>query len=286
MIVTNELGLPQPFVDAATSDYTYTDKRYSATAILKGVREAVLLRRHADEIAVDVADSVWLVFGKAVHSILENSQELPEQIKECRLEEELPCGYTLSGIFDLYDATTQTVVDYKTASVWKAIYGEWDDYRRQLAIYAWLLEKAGFPCRRGEVVALLKDHSKTEAARNADYPRHPVVKVAFDFSDADLAETEKFILGRFDEIIAAEQLADDDLPLCSEEERWHKPDKWAAKKPQNKKATKLFDNEADATAFATASGLVVEHRPGEDSKCAKYCNAAPFCSHAKSIGVA
>jgi hypothetical protein len=44
MKITNKLGLPEAFVQMAQSDYKPTPKRYSATALLKGVREVVLER--------------------------------------------------------------------------------------------------------------------------------------------------------------------------------------------------------------------------------------------------
>ena len=126
MKFTNQLNLPQPFVSAAESDYRYTPKRYSATALLKGVRQYILERRHDDEITEDVSDMVWAVFGTAVHGILESAQETDTQLKENKLVVDMPNGYQLSGIFDLYDDATGTVTDYKTASVWKVKFGEKD----------------------------------------------------------------------------------------------------------------------------------------------------------------
>lgn len=283
MIITNKEGLPQPFVDAVTSDYEYKPRRYSATAILKGVREAVLQHRHDSEVEQDASEMVWLLFGRAVHSILESSVETPEQVKECKLVEDMGDGYELSGIFDLYDKGAETVYDYKTASVWRHMFGEWEDYRRQLAIYAWMLRKAGFPCTHGEIVAFYKDHSKTEARRKENYPAHPVERIRFDFGDAEMAEIEGYILDAFEAIKRAEEMPDSELPMCTEEERWHRPDKWAAKKPSVRKATRLFDTEQEAAEYAEANKLVVEFRPGEDAKCAKYCSVAAFCDHGRAI---
>jgi len=100
--LTNSLNLPRPFVSAAESDYKYTPKRYSVTALLKGTREAILQRRHDDEITQDVADMVWAVFGSAVHQILQNAKETKTQLKENHLVIDMPNGYQLSGIFALY----------------------------------------------------------------------------------------------------------------------------------------------------------------------------------------
>ena len=92
----------------------------------QGIRESIL-ERIADEIKRDVSDMIWLLFGTAVHSILERQEEGAEEIKEARIK--VPVGdYILSGQFDLYDAATQTITDYKTTSVWKIIFGDFEDW--------------------------------------------------------------------------------------------------------------------------------------------------------------
>jgi hypothetical protein len=283
MKITNQLGLPQPFVSAAESEHTYTPRRYGLTSLLKSTRESILQRRHDDEIEQDVADMAWLIFGTAVHSVLEHAKETDTQLKENWVSADMPNGYVVSGVFDLYDDATGTVTDYKTASVWKVIFADWDDYRKQTLLYCWILRQMGFDAHRGEIVALLKDHSKTDALRKHDYPPFPIYRIGWDFGDADWAWAKSFLEAKFAEIEAAEKLPDEQLPECTADERWHKPDKWAAKKPANKKATKLFDDEAEANAYAEANKLVVEFRQGEDAKCMKYCSAREFCDHYKEI---
>lgn len=285
MKLTNELNLPQPFVDAATSDYQYTDKRYSVTSVLKGTREAILQRRHSEEIETDVSEMVWAIFGSAVHKILEQSEETADQLKENWLSVEVQNGYELSGIFDLYDDATGTVTDYKTATVWKFIYKEFDDWRTQCLAYVWLLRKIGFNARRGEIVGMLKDHSKTKAKTDHTYPQHPVQRICWNFTDKDLEGFESWLKVKFSEIEQAEKLSDDDLPLCSDVERWHKPDKYAVMKEGRKTAVKLYDSEEEANARVEAEGkgFYVEHRKGEDSKCLNYCSACEFCSHYREL---
>lgn len=291
MRLTNRLGLPQPIVDAATRDHEYTPKRYSVTQMLKGPREAILARRHSDEIEGDVADMAWTIFGSSMHLLLEQSQESATQLKENYITADMPNGYTLSGIFDLYDDATGTVTDYKSATVWKVLYGEWDDYREQLLSYVWMLRKIGFDARRGEIVAILKDHSKAKARTERDYPDHPFYVIGWDFSDEELAEFGERIAAKFREIERCERLADDDLPLCTPEQRWAKPDQWAVMKQGNKKSSKNFDNEPDAVRYAAKlqedSGRKchVEHRPGKDQKCLEYCDCRPFCNYGRALEV-
>ena len=217
MIITNKLGLPKPLVDMAKSDYKYAPNEYRVTSLLKGIRETILERRHHDKIERDVSDMIWLLFGTAVHSVLEKHQEGDNEIKEARLK--IPIGdYILSGQFDLYNAETKTITDYKTCSIQKVIRGEYEDWRRQLLIYAYMLQSIGFPVEKAEIIALMKDHSKFQAKIKADYPKQPVRKITFAFTEKDFAEIESCLHQRFQEIAKAEKLHVDELPLCTPEE--------------------------------------------------------------------
>ena len=149
MIITNKLGLPQAFVEMAKSDFTAEPKTYRVTSLLKGIRETILEKRHADEIEQDVSDMIWLLFGTAVHGILEKQQEQGHEIKESRLSINMG-EYTLSGQFDLYNAKEKKITDYKTCSVWKVIYGDYSDWRRQLLIYAYMMRQIGFEVNSGK----------------------------------------------------------------------------------------------------------------------------------------
>jgi hypothetical protein len=288
----NELGLPQPFVDAVSGRYSYTPKRYSVTRVLGGTCEAVLGKRHGDETDTDVADMVWAIFGSAVHKILEEASESDTQIKENKLAVELPNGYTLSGIFDLYDDATGTVTDYKTCSVWKVKFGEFDDWRSQTLMYCWLLRRCGFDARAGEIVAIMKDHSKRDAKFKAadGYPPHPVHRIRWDFTQDDFDEVEQRITDWFDEVAEQEALPDDELVPCSPEQRWRRDDKWAVKKGSVKKAVRVFDSPEEADAYIEGregtfglNNLWVEHRPGEDAKCEGYCDVRAWCPYYRAM---
>jgi hypothetical protein len=279
MIITNKYGLPHAFVEMAKRDYTCEPKVYRVTSLLKGIRETILERRHGAEIERDVADMVWLLFGTAVHSILERQIEADHEIKETRLK--VPIGdYTLSGQFDLYNAETKTITDYKTASVWKILFGDFADWRRQLLIYAYMMKSIGFPVERGEIVAMLKDHSKRDAKFKEDYPKFPVKKITFEFTEQDFDETEQWLIERFMEIQKAELLPDDELPICTPEERFNSGDKYAVMKKGRKTAMRVMGSREEAEKWMTDNGGdYIETRPGEDKKCIDYCAACEFCNY-------
>lgn len=283
MKITNNLNLPESFVKMAESDYQYKSKQYSVTSLLKGIRETILERRYHNEIEQDVSDMIWLLFGTAVHSILDHQEEGEDEFKEEYLIIDIG-DYKLSGRFDLYNAKTKTVTDYKTCSVWKMIYGDFEDWRKQLLLYAYMLRQIGLPVSQGEVVAILKDHSKGQAKVKKNYPELPVKKVTFNFTDIDYEETDLWIKEKFNEIALAEQMPDDELPICTLEQRFNDGDKFAVMKKGRKTALRVLDSmeKAEQWMEKNSKGDFIETRKGEDKKCKDYCRVNKFCSYYQS----
>lgn len=278
MIITNKANLPAPFVKMAESDYEATPKRYSVTTLLKPVREILLRRRHDKEIEQDCSDMVWLLFGQAVHSILEKYSDGETEFAEEFMTVELENGYTVSGKIDLYDMKSKTVVDYKTASVWKVMFKDFEDWRKQGLMYAWLLRKNGLPCEKIEFYAILKDHSKTDAKYKPDYPQNPVYPVTFKVTDKDIAEIDEFINDKINELIKYEDKPDNELPLCSAEDRWNSGDKYAVMKKGRKTALRVLDSLEEAEEYkANNGGDYIEIRKGVDKRCEQYCLCCKHC---------
>lgn len=284
MKITNIYGLPAPFVKMAESNYESKPKRYSVTTLLKPVREILLNRRHNKDLEQDVADMIWALFGQAVHHILESNSNGATEFAEERMEVKLDNGYTVSGIIDLYDMEQKKVVDYKTASVWKVIYKDFEDWRKQGLMYAWLLRKNGLPCDKVEFYAILKDHSKTEAKVKPDYPQLPIVPVKFSVTDRDIAEIDTFIVEKINEIAKYEEIPDDELPLCSAEDRWNTGDKYAVMRNGRKTALRVLDSMEQAEEYkALNGGDYIEVRKGVDKKCIDYCLCCQKCDYWKQL---
>lgn len=282
MRITNRANLPTPFVRMAEDKYTIKPKRYSVTTLLKPVREILLNRRHNEDIEQDCSDMIWLLFGKAVHSILEQYSDGMSEFTEEKLTVKLENGYTISGVIDLYDLDKKMVVDYKTASTWKVIYKDFDDWKKQGLMYAWLLRKNGLDCDKVIFYAILKDWSKTKAKVDREYPQSPVVKVEFDIAGVD--EIDKYIKEKIDEIIFYEDKPDSELPLCSLEDRWNDGDKYAVMRKGRKTAMRVLDSMSEAETWKEANGGdFIEVRKGVDKKCVDYCLCCSKCEHYKSL---
>jgi hypothetical protein len=137
-------------------------------------------------------------------------------------------------------------------------------YRRLLA------KEKGLIVNRMSVLAVLRDWSRNEAARSPDYPQAQVKLLDVPLWSEE--EADAYINQR----IAMHQA---EVPaLCTDEDRWTKPEKWAVMKRGNVRAVKLFDDPIEARTLAdTASNLYVEHRPGEAVRCQSWCPVSKFC---------
>lgn len=277
MRVTNCLGLPQAFVDAVSVERHNKPGCYSATTLNKGTKEILLMERHWDEFVVDAADQVWATFGTAVHNIMESKKDdnFHEEMFDLKFSKS-----RITGIVDSYDMQNGIINDWKTASVYKVMKGDFSDWYKQGMTYAWLLTKSGFDVRRCRFIAMLKDHSKSKAKTESGYPQSPTFVYEFDVVPEELEQTGKRIEAKILEIEAAEKLSDDDIPPCLPEERWADDDKWAVMKEGRKTAVRVLDTEENAELLLKTLGAkhYIEHRPAVSRKCADYCLCKDFCN--------
>lgn len=281
MKITNKNNLPQAMVDAVSDSHKIVDKRYSVTTLLNPIREILLKRRHWDDIEQDVSDMIWLIFGSAVHKIMEESDKTG--YSEFDLEQQITDDYVLSGICDLYNEQTFSLEDYKTASVYKVINGDFEDWKKQGLMYAWMLRKSGKFVSNLKFHALLKDYSAKDYRNRGDkfYPEHAVWTWYYEITEDDMLQIEKFIFDKFEQIKKYESVSDDELPICSEEERWNPGDSYRVIKQGAKRALKVTKDRTEALILANENGAVVETIKGEDRKCRDYCLCNKFCKHYK-----
>jgi hypothetical protein len=281
MIITNKLNLPAGLVKAVSTEKHNAEQCLSATTLIQGIKHIILTERHWDELEDDVSDRIWAVWGQAVHSLLEHEgeNEFTEQAMACQVGD-----ITVTGRIDNYDMKNGVICDYKTASVWKVKYNDFDDWYKQGMIYAWLLRNNGFAVEKCRFIALLKDHSKSDAARESRYPQNPVYVYEFAVRFADLLKINTYIRGKVREYLRCRELSDDGIPPCTPEERWEKAAVYAVIKPGRKTAVRLFDNQAAADTLAgeLGKGHSVEYRPGESVKCQSFCLCRQFCGYSQN----
>ena len=289
MDITNNFGLPQPFLDFARNDkYSKGKADISVTTLIDSPRVNQMRKHYASNRQADVTDMVWPLFGTAVHHILESSKE-----KDVLLEERLFIdidGWTLSGAIDhqKMEGSSVQITDYKVTSVWSVIHGkvEWE---RQLNMYALLVQRAkGLKVSKLTICAILRDWNRRDAQYKSNYPQAPVAMVEIPlWSDQHRIEYAKHRVESHQQAELRYDLEEDleeKFVRCSPSDQWKRDDSWAVKKKGLKRAMRVFENEPDADAFAAGQSVPVEieHRAGELVRCkGNYCGVAEFCSQYK-----
>lgn len=299
MKITNKFGISHAWVHAAQTmleQYDAVGWR-SVTSLIGPPQISELRRRHDHEMEQDVSDMIWLVLGSAVHTILEMASDKEKNVvTEQRMIVPI-LGKQISFKADRIEQlpttpTTWEIVDYKITKVFSWKKGPNFDYEAQNNLYRYLYGKVGFVCTKGSLELLLKDWSLMELKKEGrEYPPREVMRVPLDaWPDK---EVEAYLHRRIEAHSAAEQLADEDLPECTEDERWAKPTTFAIKKIKD---GKMADKAVPGTAgirtrseaeswidSAKADGkdkgcsYVIEERKGESLRCERYCPCRPFC---------
>lgn len=289
MDITNNFGLPQPFLDFARNDkYSKGKADISVTTLIDSPRVNQMRKHYASDRQADVTDMVWPLFGTAVHHILESSKE-----EDVLLEERLFIdidGWTLSGAIDhqKIQGSSVEITDYKVTSVWSVIHGkvEWE---RQLNMYALLVQRAkGIKVSKLTICAILRDWNRRDAQYKSNYPQAPVAMVEIPlWSDRKRIEYANHRVEAHQQAELRYDLEEDleeKFVKCTPSDQWKRDDSWAVKKKGLKRAMRVFENEPDADAFAAGQSVPVEieHRAGELVRCkGNYCGVAEFCSQYK-----
>lgn len=268
MKITNKLNLPEVF-ERIVSSNPPKEHRYSVTELLNPTKEIKLTRKYWNEIELDVSDCVNMLFGSAVHKVFEENSPYEEsEVKyEVQFDED-----TIVGIADV--VKDDEITDYKTATTSKKDY---KDYEDQILAYSLLrLKKTGYITRKGKAIVLFKDWSKIKAASGGNYPQSPIYVHKFDINDSDYDYIEKKIIDKLKE------LNQEEIPECTDEERWYTGTKYAVyKNVGDKRAIAVCDTEQEAhdciTNKCNGAGQI-EVRKGEYLKCKHYCNCCKFCN--------
>jgi hypothetical protein len=282
MKITNKHNLPDTFLSfARDGKYDRGAADISVTTLIDAPRVNILKQQHAGETSIDISDMIWPLLGTAVHHMLESSTPKGSVTMEERLFTSIN-GWTVSGAIDHQEMIGGKVhiSDYKVTSVWSVIYGK-EDWVNQLNCYAQLVRLAkGVEVGSVRIIAVLRDWQRREAMLKPDYPKAPVVTV-----DIPLWPEEQ-AMGYMTQRVVLHQSAQmewdtrEHVVECSDEERWMKPTTYAVTKKGNKRATKVFEVEADAKAHAVSLGSAYEvvTRKGGYTRCEQYCSVAEFCT--------
>lgn len=308
---TNVLGLPEPMVKALSSDHHQQPYRIGVTSLIGPPIVRQLRFKHSHEIEKDVSDNVWMFFGSMVHEVLERAdgcnvlseEKLTVKVMPRQADRYSPREatrrllgsepWTIVGKSDVLDADG-ILWDYKVTSLFAFLLadgGVKQEWIAQLNCYAWLWRREGFEINGLKILAILRDWSSGKAKSGGNYPQKSIVKMDVPMWSAE--EAEAYILDRITYHNDWEGKPIEDIPICTPAERWKKETTYAVMKNENKRACKNGVHTDRAKADERLSELEeagkpsdtfrIEERPGEETKCARFCDVAEFCPYGRGV---
>jgi hypothetical protein len=289
--LTNKFHLPDAIIRGVrkiNEQYDNGGADISATQLITSPRINALRKRHFSDMEKDVSEEWYAAFGSALHYIL-SLGAANGQIAEERLHGWVN-GFHISGAIDLQTPkpdSTWKLSDYKVCPVYavqKSEDGGKEEWEEQLNVLAYLAETSkGVTVSEVEIVAVIRDWSRTQAQSDPYYPVAPIVPSPIRLWSPEERETyvRRKVFEHQQALMDVE--LGEPLPPCNSAERWSKPDKWAVYKNSNKRASKVFDNEEEAESFIAANETAkdkyrIEHRPGQSTRCVgDYCGVSRWC---------
>lgn len=292
------------FYEHCTFHYDNMGADYSATDLLKPPRIVQLEKRYRDHfngMPLDhdaIMKAIPSFRGSAIHNHFEfmlkcHARRHPESgyIIEKRLWDRI-CDRKISAKFDLYK--DKALYDFKTTSTWKAIFGDHDDWEKQLNIYAFMLRLCKIEVNVLYILAFYMDWDKWKVGKEKGYPNTPIERLLIK-NLWPMDKQELFIHNRIELLKENEELPDHQLTLCTPEEMWEKPAKFAVYKVKEdnpddlpQRASRVKDTEEGATKWMNSPHakkqlkkgeiFTIQYRPGARMRCDEYCRCAPFCS--------
>jgi len=277
MKITNNWNVPETLMTLATTEYySKGASQYSVTELMSPPRIRRLREQYDEKVVQDVADNLWQLLGSALHVVMERGVT-DGYIQEERLFINVD-EIAISGQIDLQKETPEgiVIIDYKFTSAW-AVMQDKVEWEQQLNVYKWLVEKVKKRKVVGlQICAFIRDFSRHE--KKDGYPKAPIHMVDIPMWDA--VKTETYVRDRLEQHRNAKMFQDfgEELPLCSDEERWQRETVYAVKREGRKTAIKLFKSIEEATELAEKEKGYVETRKGEPVRCTgNYCGVAQWC---------
>ena len=244
----------------------------SVTQLIDSPQVLQLRKAHRDDIEEDVSDRIWAIYGSAVHAIAETANTSSSDILTEKRYHHKYGDHIVTGQYDIYDMKTKIIYDFKTVSSWSLIRGPKEAWVNQLNVLADLLRKNGWEVKGLSIAALGRNWDEKISLTNKSYPDRALMMYDIEMWPEDV--TEVYINKR----LQAHFFND---PICTLDEKWASEEKWAVMKEGRSRAVKLFVSRDEANDFLIIQKdqdkLKIEHRPGYDMRCARYCNVQPFC---------
>jgi hypothetical protein len=302
---TNNRDLPLMMaVWLANDRYERNPTYISGSQLSLSNRQLVLGLRVAD-LNIDLSSLVAARLGHAINDSIDAAWKLPDlanrmkaagfnSLFEYEINPVLPApgkvavyiqqrfneevaGRILTGAPDMI--MNGRLTDYKSTTVFAYQKKTIEDYLWQLTAYRYLARNL-ISDNIATIQFILKDWSEMRATHDLNYPQTPCPTLLIPVGSPEQCLAR--LTARIEELNALMSLDQSDLPLCSDEELWLDPAKFAYYKnpaaDPSSRASRVFDTYAEATSHmgAQKNGGKIIVRKGEPKACS-YCRAASIC---------
>jgi hypothetical protein len=271
---------------------------YSVTDIISPPRVVHLKKRYGHLAKKTLDGSIAAMLGTAIHEYFEKYLSLwvdKHGYDGYTLEEQVQIerqGRRISGRYDIREG--DQLYDLKSIKVWKLIFDpSLNEYHEQQNLYRLLVKlDKDIEINGLNIVAIYKDWQEGNALRDRAYPQQQVIE--YELTRWDYVATERFLDEKLAELIRCEELSDEDLPVCSRDERWERHQGGETihygilKNRKAKRATKVVRGGTLDDALIIARGMkgmtadsVIEIRYAMPKRCIRYCDINESCSFYK-----
>jgi hypothetical protein len=238
------------------------------------------------------------MMGTAVHEYAEKYLQYwidKSGYTDYTIEEELKLTVKdrlISGRYDIRDGLD--LWDIKNIKTWKLIFDpDFKEFVEQQNLYAYLLLKdKGIKLESINILAFYKDWTQGQT-RDPSYPQSQVVEYELELWPYE--QTEQFLNDRLQMHIDVEDTPDEELPMCTREDRWERHQGGSTvhyaimKNPKAKRATRVLKTGDLDDAVAMANGIkgltrdsFIEVRYAKPKRCVDWCNIKEHCSFWKN----
>lgn len=323
MAITNLKRIPLELaVWVAFNEYDFIPEvnTVSATGLLKPIRHIILPQRltGANAVILDIENLIPSALGTAFHSAIQRAwengnhrkalkelgypQDVIDRILVNPTPEELAAvpkavpvyveirssrtinvngtDFLVSGKFDM--VCDSRITDIKSTTVFSWTKGnKWNDYIIQMSIYRWL-NPDKITKDVGRINFIFTDWDKQDARKNPSYPQSRFESKELPLMT--LEETEEWIRSKISLLLTYQDMPENELPQCTDEELWRAPSifkyyKKLSTAEAGGRSTRTVYSMAEAQAIMDENGGIgiIREKKGIPKRCG-YCSAFKICT--------
>jgi len=282
------IKLAQKFID----DYDKGEADYSMTEIIQPPRISFLKKMYHDQMEVSIEELWASLVGTAIHNAMESVHDA-DSIQEKRfyitiLDRKIGLKPDIITVFSKLPSghLVYKLHDYKTMKPGAVRYGVKPDYTKQANGYTYALRQLGMDVQYAAIEWMAVGWDYNEYIKGIEgYPKNMVGTFPVPLWTNE--RTKAFLENRIKLYKACEGCTANNLPFCTMDERWQKPDAWiVSKRGKNRQLPRLkFLTEQEAISAMRSrkdnAECEVLHRKSPAVRCERWCSVKSFCNQYK-----